>query len=239
MNKNFRLLSSVICLSILLGLAPGSVYAGRALLLSGNFNPKYSDLRLKKIVVAAPNVVQSFRDQIEIRLIDELKDVSDGGVKGIRFADVIPPFQQYTEKEVLAKLTSQQIEAVVIIDIQLAGGRREEEENRKLARIARDMGGALVFSANYRPEPSYRGKYRATAVTVFHLASGGVIWRGTGQVNATKDSVKWQKRSGRMLAKKLSAALKASSILFINKPEPVIKENEPNVNFTTGDDPEE
>ena len=239
MKNNTKLVLVGIFLSIFLGLLSGQTHARRALLLSGNFNPEYADLRLEKIVVVAPNVVQSFRDQIEIRMIDALEDISDGGVNGIRFADVIPPFKQYTSKEVLDKLTSQQVTAAVIIDIQLAGGSyAEEDERRKASSIPQDMTGALGFSANYRPRPSRRGKYRGTTVTVYHLASGGVIWRGTGQVNANKDSVKWHKRSGRMLAKKLSRALKEAGVLMV-KIEPVVQENTENVNFATGDEPEE
>ena len=234
MKNNTTLVLAITLLSISLGLLSGQTHARRALLLSGNFNPEYADLRLEKIAVAAPNVIQSFQDQIEIRLIDELKDISDDQVNGIRFTDLISPFKQYTKKEVLDKLTSQQAEAVVIIDIQLAGGScAQEDARRKESSIPQDMAGALVFSANYRPRPSNRGKYRGTTVTVYHLASGGVIWRGTGQVNANKDSVKWQKKSGQMLADNLSEALKAAGVLM-TKVEPVDQEDNESVNFTTG-----
>lgn len=236
MIQTNKLILTGACISMLLGVFANSAVAGRDLFLSGQFNPEFAGKRIHKIVVAAPNVVQYFRDQIEIRMSDELKNVSNGGVNALRFNQVVSPFKEYTKESIIGILKSQKVDAVVVVDIQMAGGRKAElAEHRRISSIPEDMAGALEFAANHRHQPSYRSKYRATTVTVYHLQTGGIIWRGTGQVNASKDSIKWQKVSGRMLARKLGKALKHTGILS-NKV--ARRSKDASVNYTSGDEDE-
>ncbi len=233
MIKTNKLILTGACISMLLGVFANSAVAGRELFLAGQFNPEFNGKRIHKIVVAAPNVVQHFRDQIEIRMSDELKQVSNGGVDALRFNQVVSPFKEYTKESVIDKLKSQMVDAVVVVDIQMAGGRKGElAEQRRISSIPEDMAGALEFIANHHHQPSYRSKYRATTVTVYHLKTGGIIWRGTGQVNASKDSIKWQKVSGRMLARKLGKALKRTGILTNRV---ALRDETTSVNKTSGD----
>jgi len=185
-------------------------------------------------VIAAPNVVQHFRDQIEIRMSDELKSVSNGSVDALQFNQVVSPFKKYTDKEVVERLKSQGVDAIVVVDIQMAGGRRTElEEQRRISKIPEDMAGALNFTITHKHSPNRRGKYRLTTVTLYHLATGGIIWKGNGQVNANKTSIKWHKVSGRMLARKLGRALKRTGILTSRAARSDVSDS---INYTSGDE---
>lgn len=234
MFKNKQLILAAACFSILLGASANTAMADRALYLSGQFNPEFNGKRIRKVVIAAPNVVQHFRDQIEIRMSDELKSVSNGSVDALQFNQVVSPFKKYTDKEVVERLKSQGVDAIIVVDIQMAGGRRAElEEQRRISKIPEDMAGALSFVANHKHSPNWHGKYRLTTVTLYHLATGGIIWKGTGQVNADKTSIKWHKKSGRMLARKLGRALKRTGILRKRAARSEVSDS---INYTSGNE---
>lgn len=234
LKNKLTITAAAACISILLGAFTNTAMANRALYLSGQFNPEFTGKRVHKIVVAAPNVVQHFRDQIEIRMSDELKDISRGGANALQFNQVVSPFKTYTGKEVISRLKSQGVDAVVIVDIQMAGGRRAElEEQRRNSKIPEDMIGALEFTANHKHSPNWRGKYRLTTVTLYHLDTGNIIWQGSGQVNGNKTSIKWHKVSGRMLARKFGKALKRTGILRKRAAPSNVSDG---MNYTSGDE---
>lgn len=222
MNNKKKFIIFSVCASLLLSLFANPAFA-RRLSLHGEANPEFVGKRITKMVVVAPNVVRSFRAQIEKRMISAIDVISNGGVKVERFGNVISEYKaELTGEEIIDMLKAQQVEAVAIVDIQMDGSRRYQysEEQEKELYVPNGMSAALAYSANHRYRPKFNGKYRSTTVVVYDVKTGGIMWQGDGSVNATRSSRKWHKKSGKVLAKRFAKYMRKARIMTITPEDP-------------------
>lgn len=235
MNYKNKLVITSVCLSIFASLFASPAFAGR-FALRGHVNPEYQGKQIRKMAVVAPNVVPYFRAQIEKRMCNWLSSMSNGGVTGVRLGNVVSSFKQLTGEEIIASLRSQQVDVVAVVDIQMDGGRYAPPGSQADETIPEDMAGALEYSANLKYRAKFDGKYRSTRVTVYDVKTGDVMWQGHGKVNATQDSRKWHKKSGRYLAKRFAKYMRKARVLTYIKeaPDPDEVYEVEGTNYTSG-----
>jgi hypothetical protein len=238
MNSKNKLIVTTICASILASVFANPAFAGRRLGLTGEINPEFTGRQIKKMVVVAPNVVKYFRAQIEKRMCNRLKSMSNGGVTGVRFENVVTGFKKHTGPEVIALLKQQRVDAVAVVDIKMDGSNYTLPASQDDSLLPGDMLPALEYIANYKYQPRFNGKYRTTTVTVYDVKTGGVIWKGQGIVNATQDSRKWHKKSGKYLAIRFAKYMHKARLLTYtpDAPDPDEVDEVTGTNYTSGDE---
>jgi len=203
-----------VCLVLVLIVAPA--HGGNPTYLDGEINPEFKRQSFQTYVVGAVNAIVPFRKQLESLHVAHINRSAKNKQAGREFhvlflSAELNSGDDITIEEIKQKLAGEGIQIFVFINVKDTGGANLTDVDT--------MDKALLAAANSVHDPSTVKHYGFTDVVLYELATGTIVWRGTGTIKAKPRTPDWFYPTSVVHAKYLVKLLRSSGLLVKQKRE--------------------